>query len=408
VDDDDTGPEHAKDLLNEHKDRMSSEHIRAAEDLIEGAEGADKAQAIADEIFDQFDNITDAKAFLRSQSEYDEHRQPAMTILENRYNEASVAEQEGFKRARIDGFGIYAGGIDRDQTPQQAYDSIPQTIINAMDGADLMALQNRVRLDSAGKKVLVGDKNVFRDVKRWIRANPDSAKNEDFQTLYTGILEDGQIDALYTMAGKGKDVLHKESTMLSLGKLKANIDPKKAKEPGTQEFEDSIMFDDFVDENFATTDGTPAAFKEVVDRATIEIITARSYLPGVGDKTEQAWRFGQPGGPFIEGIPATQQHMIDEYASHIVNLGLEPTKEHLQIVSMLVENNKEAVLRKDPPQDITRALILSYSTTGQKHPAEHESEKPVPVQPGGGYEAEPAYVSPLGGSLNFPLNPKYK
>jgi hypothetical protein len=285
-------------------------------------------------------------------------------------------------------------------TPQEAYDSIPKTLLEAMKPQERMNLQNRVKIDSAGKEVLVGDKNVFRDAKRWIRANPERAENTDFQNKFLTILEDGQIDKLYELAGKGKAVLHNEKEMLDRAKLRAGINLTEARKPDTEDFRNAAAIEDFVESNMVGTNGTPADFKEVTDRATIEIITSKSYLPGVGDKVEQAWRYGQPGGPFIEGIPANEQHMIDEYAAHIVGLGLEPTVEHVQIVSMLVENNKEAVRRRESPQEITKALVEAYSKRGQ-HDAVHEAEDIAPTA-----DAPPTRTE--AGLFNFPLNPKYK
>jgi hypothetical protein len=47
--------DHARDLLKEYSGELTEQHERQAKKLIDGAEGEYKAQAIADELFDQFE-----------------------------------------------------------------------------------------------------------------------------------------------------------------------------------------------------------------------------------------------------------------------------------------------------------------------------------------------------------------
>jgi hypothetical protein len=115
--------DHARELLHGDGKKeegyaalMTSKDISDAEKLIDGAEGEYKAQAASDEIYEMFkdEGLTAALAHLRSQPEYDEHRQDTKRFLTNRFAEADTARDLGFERAGIAARDVYASARDTD------------------------------------------------------------------------------------------------------------------------------------------------------------------------------------------------------------------------------------------------------------------------------------------------------
>lgn len=148
---DDGNYEYAKTWFEKNQKNILGEKQDDIKKLLRVSGVKQASQEAVDEYIGKGLTEREAKAEARKIKDPD-RRDATVGRITARYGEQAQELDRRQKDAGELVRSMYSESIDAGQSPEDAYDSIPQSTINSMDGAEHMALQNRVKIDSSGAK----------------------------------------------------------------------------------------------------------------------------------------------------------------------------------------------------------------------------------------------------------------
>lgn len=289
---------------------------------------------------------TQAKEKARKEIKDADLRDATIARINVRYAEAAQELDASQKAAGEKVYNIYAETWESTGSPEEAWDAIPETLLEKMDGKERIALFNKMKADSAGTAIKT-DKATYYALRR-AAADPaefrqinlmqfaDKLSNEDFQEFVR----------LQTDPQKFETARTKQSIM-DHGAVSAGLDPKKAKETGDAgDAGDEVRaYYERVDQELlewqkATgKEPTPVEVKEITDRLALQVLRERKtlfdwmnpeFLPNwMTDPNIPIWSTSEKAAAIveIEGIPKT---VIDELAQDLYESNKPVTEENIK------------------------------------------------------------------------------
>lgn len=192
-------PAQAKAYYEANKAEINGSARDPIEKMLKIAGVKSTAQKAADAVLAM--DMPEAEALATIRKQYDGEEEAAAVLeVKTRYEERNKMRESGQKAAADQGWDVYAktGKIS----------AIPATVINAMDGKDVLALRDRAEKDAEGKPIKT-DFAVYYDLSRQAMDNPAAFQRVDLRR-YSAVMAEADLKQLAGMqktisqdAGKG-------------------------------------------------------------------------------------------------------------------------------------------------------------------------------------------------------------
>ncbi len=249
-----------------------------------------------------------------------ELRDATLSRIESRYAEVSQDLDKDQKKNGEFAWSIYADTGIGDGSPEERLDAIPISVLDAMDGKDREALQNRAKQDAAGVKTASGGRDYY-FLKLLARDNPNEFQKAN--ALSYDLSDGDRKEIIKLQTNEKEQVISRNKTqIMKQGAIDAGVSKKEVK----QGFGDDVLvyFKRFDEELAAMQESTgrePSKkdMSEIADRLSIEVIRD----PG-------AWFFSG-GRPAIEAkVDGVPPEMVDDLAMAIQKAGQPVTDENIR------------------------------------------------------------------------------
>jgi len=266
------------------------------------------------------EGLSETEARAKARKLPSEVRDAALARVTARYSEANQIKDREQKAFGESAWSTYSDSIDNGVSSEDAYDLIPASVLDGMDGKERASLQNRAKLDAKGEDVPNGGADYY---KLKLMARDDPKAFQEMNPLAYNLSESDRKQIINLQTDEKKLIISATKTqVMSRAAAGIGLEPKEATKDGSAGDKVRAFYkrvDQEIESLQASTGKEPSVkeIQEITERLSIDVIRERDYW----------WNTEIAAGIIeVEGVPS---YMVDELALRLSRDGTEVTENNI-------------------------------------------------------------------------------
>lgn len=271
------------------------------------------------------EGLTETEARAKARKLPTEVRDAALTRIANRYGEANQIKDREQKAFGESAWSTYSEAVET-LSPEDAYDLIPESVLDGMDGKERAALQNRAKLDAKGADVPGGGVDYY---KLKIMARDDPKMFQAINPLAYNLSSGDRKEIIKLQTDEKKLIVSRTKTqIMSQAAAGIGLEPKEATKDGNAGDKVRAFYervDDEIEALQASTGKEPTTkdIQDITERLSIQVVRDPGGFLGTGFfEGERAVVKAE-----IDGVPTD---VMDEVAQAVRAAGKPVTDENMK------------------------------------------------------------------------------
>ena len=306
----------AREYFTLFKDEIEGEKHNEIEEKLKNAGIRGRSQQAVDQYF--LANLTEKQANDQARKDFSnepELRDATLARIRVRYGEELAIDARTQAAAGEEARSIYQNAVEGGATPSQAYDMIPESVLDAMDSAERMSLYSTMSTTARGQTVKTDWPTYFK-LMDWVRDNPGEQLD---LAAYQHLLAGTEQKALYKAMNTDPKVFRTETQIINDGLLAIDMDPKDLTKDNAKG-QKARDFRLWVEGELAgIPDYTAKDVKEVVDRGVLQVMR---------HPNRWSWFRGERPAYLVE-VENVPTEKIDELSQILSDNGEEVSDENI-------------------------------------------------------------------------------
>lgn len=307
----------AKEYFNKNQKHILGERQDDVKRLLKAGGIKEQSQEAVDGYVNEGLSETEARAKARKLPP--EVRDAAVARVTARYSEANQIKDREQKAFGESAWSTYSEAIET-MSPEDAYDLIPASVLDGMDGKERAALQNRAKIDAKGESIPSGGADYY---KLKLMARDDPKGFQEMNPLAYSLSDGDRKEIIKLQTDENKRVVSATKTqVMSRAAAGIGLEPKEATKDSKSGDKVRAFYkrvDNEIEALQVTTGKEPSVkdIQEITERLSIDVIRERDYW----------WDTEIAAGIIeIKGVPS---YMIDEIAMKLSRSGIDATEANI-------------------------------------------------------------------------------